>query len=558
MFLKLLINSTLVLFVVFQMGCMSDTKETTHRPNILWLTCEDISPTLAMYGDSTASTPHLDRLAAESLIYKQAFTTVGVCAPSRSSIITGMFPVSIGTHQMRTGLDIFGWNYRIYDRPTNAIDINGDPIPLYSVVTPPDVKCFTEYLRAEGYYCTNNAKTDYQFAAPVTAWDQNGQKAHYNNRKPGQPFFSVFNHNVTHESRMWVNKDKPLTVDPSTVPLPPYFPDTDTVRRDVARNYSNIELLDAQIGEKIDELEKAGLLDSTIIFFYSDHGGPLPRGKRAHYESGLHVPLMVRIPDQLKTTYVDDFVSFVDLGPTVMSLAGIPKPVHMQGKAFLGPYKSKDQREYIFGSGDRFDEWSDRIRSVISKDFVYVKNYHPDLPAYKDVAYRKNIPMTNEMLALNASGDLNAEQSYWFRTTKTEEEFYVRSADPYSLHNVIDDPKYASEIKKHRQALMEWQSDINDIGHVAEKDHLETMWPGGVQPQTDMPEVVHSNNVVSISCATEGSSIAYIVSDSLFTPDLDAGWMVYTKPILVESGQYLYTMGTRIGYKDSEIVEKDL
>ena len=256
----------------------------SQKPNILWITVEDISPTLSVYGDSTAKTPNLDRLASESSIFTETFTTVGVCSPSRSSIITGMYPVSIGTHQMRTGKDVFGWGSRNYNGISNAIDVNGDSIPLHSVVTPPEVKCFTEYMRAEGYFCTNNSKTDYQFAAPVTAWDQNGENAHWRNREKDQPFFSVFNFDVTHESKMWLHRDKPLTVEPSIVPLPPYFPDTETVRNDVARNYSNIELLDKMVGDLIKELKSDGLLDNTYVFFFSDHGGPLPRGKRSHYE----------------------------------------------------------------------------------------------------------------------------------------------------------------------------------------------------------------------------------------------------------------------------------
>lgn len=541
---------SLFLFILFSIQLHA------QKPNILWLTCEDISPMLSMYGDSTAKTPNLDKLAAESLIFNEAYTTVAVCAPSRSSIITGMYPVSIGTHQMRTGFDVGGWGLRQYDRPSKARDINGDSIPLHSVVTPPEVKCFTEYLRAEGYFCTNNAKTDCQFAIPVTAYDQNGRKAHWKNRKENQPFFSIFNHNVTHESKVWVHKDYEMTVDPKSVPLPDYFPDTKTVRTDVARVYSNIELLDKQIGDKITELEEAGLLENTIIFFFSDHGGPLPRGKRAHYVSGLRVPFMVRIPKNLKQQYINDPISFVDLGPTVLSLAGIKVPEHMQGQAFLGEQKSQTTREFIFGTGDRFDEYSDRIRSVISKDFVYVKNYHPELPAYKDVAYRRNINMTNEMLEMNANGALNVKQAYWFRQTKTEAEFYVRTDDPHSLNNLIEDEKYTEQISKMRNVLEEWQTEIGDIGHIPEKAHFEKMWPNGVQPTTMKPTISKTDGKVVLSCATEGASIAYLISEELFEPDLDSGWMVYSKPLELKEKEILYVMGTRLGFKDSELIMK--
>ena len=525
-----------------------------QRPNIVWITVEDISPTLSVYGDSTAKTPNIDRLASQSQIFTESFTTVGVCSPSRSSIITGMYPVSIGTHQMRTGKDVFGWGSRNYDGLSNAIDVNGDSIPLHSVVTPQEVRCFTEYMRAGGYYCTNNSKTDYQFAAPVTAWDQNGDDAHWRNRDKNQPFFSVFNFDVTHESKMWLHRNKPLTVDPKNVPLPPYFPDTETVRNDVARNYSNIELLDSMVGDLIKELKSDKLLDNTYIFFFSDHGGPLPRGKRSHYESGLKVPMIIRNPYDISSRYNDDPISFVDLAPTMLSIAGIEIPDYIQGRAFMGDKKNPVPREYIFGSGDRFDETYDRVRSVISKDFVYVRNYHKDRPAYKDVLYRKNIDMTNEMLKLYNDNKLNADQKYWYRQSKTKEEFYVRSTDPYSLRNIIDDPGYTNEIKKHRLALKKWQKEIEDIGALPEKKHLSYMWPEGIQPQTQKPKVVVKEGLLNIKSLTLGSSSAYIISDLDFQPGLDDGWKLYHQPVVVDKS-YLYVISTRLGFKDSDIVK---
>lgn len=532
-----------------------------QKPNILWLTCEDISPMLSMYGDSTAKTPNIDKLASESLIFTEAFATVGVCAPARSSIITGMYPISIGTHNMRTGQDTAGWGKRTYDNDASegfmakGVDINGKSVPFYSAVLPPEIKCFTEYLRADGYFCTNNQKTDYQFAAPVTAWDQNGKNAHWKNRKEGQPFFAVFNHEVTHESQMWRRKDLPLTVDPSTVPLPEYYPDTETVRNDVARNYSNIEALDKEIGEKIADLKEAGLLDNTIIFFYSDHGGPLPRGKREHYESGLRVPFMVRIPNALKKQYIDSPISFVDLAPTVLSLAGIEIPDYMQGQAFLGNQKSETERKYIYGSGDRFDEYPDQVRSVISKDFVYVRNYHPELPAYKDVTYRKGIDMMNELLELSAEGKLNKDQNYWFRKNKTEEEFYLRGADPFSLNNLIADPKYQANIETMRQAMNSWLAEVGDKGAIPENELLLSMWPEGLQPQAQQPIIKINENLVTIKSDLQGASIAYLITDKPIEPNLDSGWQLYTKPIKLETDQYLYTMNARIGFKDSDVVE---
>jgi len=542
----------LITIVVFLLPFLSAAQK-EQRPNILWLTCEDISPYLSMYGDSTAKTPNLDKLASQSIIYTNAFAAVGVCAPSRSGIITGMYPVSIGTMHMRTGPDVMSWGKREYSAKSNAMDINGDPVPLYSAVIPPYVKCFTEYLRKAGYYCTNNYKTDYQFAAPVTAWDENNPKAHWRHRAKGQPFFAVFNHGITHESRMWRNKNLPQTVNPDSVPLPAYFPDDSIVRQDVARNYSNIELLDKQIGEKLKELEEDGLLDNTIIFFFSDHGGPLPRGKRLHYDSGLKTPMLIRIPDKLKKEYNDELISFIDLAPTVLSLAGVDIPEYMQGQPFLGKEKAGNPRKYIYGSGDRFDEYTDRIRIVRDKRYLYVRNYHPELPSYKDIAYRKKMDMMNDLLRLHAMGALNRDQNYWFRMKKTPEEFYDCETDPENLHNIIDDPAYRDKIDELRTAMDNWLAETGDMGAIPEKQMFLQMWPGGKQPVTLPVVVTKKGNNVELSCNTKGASIGYILTDHEITPNLNAGWKLYYKPLKVKKGQFLYVMSQRIGYKESEV-----
>ena len=526
-----------------------------QQPNIIWLSCEDISPILACYGDSTAYTPHIDRLAKESMVFTNAFATVGVCAPSRSSLITGMYPTSIGTMHMRTGFDVASWGQRTYDAPSSATDINGDSIPLYSAVIPEYVKCFTEYLRANGYYCTNNQKTDYQFAAPVTAWDQNNKEAHWKNAPEGMPFFSVFNHEVTHESRIWMNADKQQTVDPKKVPVPDYFPDNEIVRNDIARVYSNIELLDKQIGEKLKELEEAGLLNNSIIFFFSDHGGPLPRGKREHYDSGLQVPFMVRFPHGRNAGHYNELISFVDFAPTVLSLAGISSPSHLQGRAFLGKHKS-EEREYIFGSGDRFDEHSDRIRCVRDEQCMYVRNYFPELPRYKHIAYRENVSMMNLLLELNSKNQLNSKQQIWFEDQKPTEELYDCLTDPYQLNNLINDSAYTNKLIELRNALKAWQKTYGDKGAIAEKELLAEMWPNGKQPQTVEPKIISEAGMLKIECTTPGVSIAYLLSDSIFQPTLNSPWKLYTGPFKVENETHIYSVACRIGFKDSEIVHK--
>ena len=252
-----------------------------EHPNILWLSVEDISPNLGCYGDKHAQTPRLDALAKQGVLYKNAFVCAPVCAPCRSSIITGVYPTTLGTHNMRCHIKL-----------------------------PPEIKCFTEYLRKAGYYCTNNAKTDYQFTPPKTAWDVSSGKAHWKNRpKKDQPFFAVFNYTGTHESAVrgdakYRQTEKRLAPnerhDPAALVLPPYYPDTPAVRKDWARYYNCITAMDTWVADRLAELDEAGLADDTIVIFWSDHGVGLPRAKRWLYDSGIHVPLIIRIPEKFR------------------------------------------------------------------------------------------------------------------------------------------------------------------------------------------------------------------------------------------------------------------
>ena len=525
------------------------------KPNILWIVAEDISPDLSMYGDTIANTPNLDKLALESMIYDNAFAPVGVCAPSRSALITGMYPTSIGTMQMRAGSDVGGWGKRAYNSipSQKRIDVNDNEIPEYSAVIPSEVKCFTEYLRTAGYFCTNNSKTDYQFAAPITSWDENGNQAHWRNRRNEQPFFSVFNFNVTHESRLWMNVDKELTVSPNDVTVPPYLQDTQKARNDIARHYSNIELMDVQIAKIINQLKEDGLYDNTIIFFYSDHGGPLPREKRAIYDSGLKVPLLIKDLGSKTKGRTDDLISFVDFAPTLLSLAGIKPPSYLDGKPFMGAFK-KELNEYVFGSSDRFDEFSDRSRAIRTKDFLYVKNYYPNKVKYKDVGYRKQIPMMVEFLESKENGELNEEQEIWF-TTKTEEELYNVKEDPYQINNLISDPNFKKQLKELQKMYDKHQKKHEDFGEVPELEMVQKMWPDLKQPITALPRVKQTGNSIRISCETKGASIAYIISDSLMENyDYDSDWQLYSEPFNATSGKYLYLVSERIGYKASDIV----
>jgi arylsulfatase A-like enzyme len=459
------------------------------RPNILWITCEDMSPHLGSYGDSQVKTPHLDKLASEGIRYTRVFATAGVCAPSRSAIITGMYQQSIGTQHMRT----------------SKLSANKDAYPPdyvgYSALIPEAVKCFPEYLRAAGYYCSNNAKEDYQFEAPPTVWDESSTTAHWRNRKnPQQPFFSVFNLMVTHESQVWVRAKEPLLVEPKNVQVPPYYPDVPEVRQDIARHLSNVMVMDAQAGEILNQLEQDGLGENTIVFFFSDHGDGLPFVKREIYDRGTRAPLIIRFGKTWESAHTvatkkgiadDELVSFVDLAPTVLSLAGCAIPNHLQGQAFLGPAKGKP-RKYVYAARDRMDSEYDRVRSIRDKQFLYLRNYMPEKPYYQNIAYRLQQPIMNVILKMRDEGRLNQEQMLWFRPTKPVEELYDCDADPWQLKNLADKPEYARKLKELRKAYDQWIKKVGDLSAIPEAQMVKNWWDGEDQPpKTQSPKVLH-------------------------------------------------------------------
>ena len=544
--------------LLFVLICISACKSSrvavqnrhTPYPNILWITVEDISPTLSMYGDSTAQTPNLNALAADATIYDNVFATVGVCAPARSSVITGMYPTSIGTMHMRTGKDITAWGKRKYKNNIETVDLDHNSIREYSAVLPQNVKCFTEHLRSEGYYCTNNAKTDYQFAAPLAGWDENGNYAHWKNAPDGNPFFSVFNINLTHESKLWKHQDKPLTVDPRSVIVPPYLPDVDAMRTTVARNYSNIELMDKKVGQILQQLKEDGLYDNTIIFFYSDHGGPLPRQKREAYDSGLKVPMMVKAIGQQQSARDDQLISFVDLAPTVLEMAGLEIPNYIQGQSFI----NDDKRKYVHGSGDRFDEITDRVRIIRTDKFLYVKNYYSNLAGYKDLKYRKNIPGMNEFLELKDEGSINEIQSLWF-SKKGDEELYEVEKDPHNLYNLAGEPRLVKVLAEHR-ALLDNHIDLyGDLGALSESTLIESMWPDGSQPETEVPMISVDNNQIYARSSTSGAVTSFLISDQPVTKlNRDDKWQLLTSPIPLVEGKHIAFVAERIGFSVSELV----
>lgn len=529
----------------------------SDRPNILWISFEDTNPYYGCYGDKVARTPNVDRLAAGGCIYPRAFSTAGVCAPARSAVITGMYPISIGTHQMRTA---------------HKLRHCEDPATPYSAVLPSYVKCFSEYLRAAGYYCTNNSKTDYQFDPPRTAWDECSDQAHWRNRPdPDQPFFAVFNPTMTHESGMWPEKCPEPTFDPDAIELPPYFPDTPKVREAMARMYTNIETADGILGKLLDQLEEDGLAENTIVMHWSDHG-PLPRGKRWPYDSGIRIPMIVRRPGHIQPgTTSDRLVSTIDLGPTVLSLAGVEIPQHLQGKAFLGA-EEEPEREYVYASRDRYDESYDMIRAVRDKRWKYIRNYHPELPRLIWVPYRNRHPILQELYRLQLKGELSGPEKLLLEPCRPAEELYDTQNDPHEIENLAKDPQCRQDLQRLRDALDAWLDDVGDMGEIDEIEMVRRWYPDKKRPRTSRPFFVPINEETSgredtleggryqgpmllqLSCSTQGASIAWTTEQG----DADeVHWNLYSAPMRIEKGSTLTirARAIRVGYLESDEVQ---
>jgi len=517
--------------------------------NILWVSFEDTSPRYGCYGDEVARTPNIDRLAAEGVRFPNAFSTAPVCAPSRSSIITGMYPTSVGTHHMRT---------------THTNDATPEMATPYSAVVPHYVKCFSEYFRAAGYHCTNNKKTDYQFAAPQTAWDWCRDGAHWRSREEGQPFFAVFNPTTTHESGMWEEKGGEPDTDPDSMKLPPYLPDTLECRKALARQYDHIADNDRLLGRLLEELEEDGVADNTIVVHWSDHGEGLPRSKRWPYDTGIHIPLIVRWPGRLDPGTVDDqLVSLIQLGPTMLSLAGLPVPGHMQSEPFLGP--DAVERQYIYATRDRYDESYDMVRAVRDKRYKYIRNFRPDLPRMLWVPYRNRHPIMREILRRRVAGTLEGPQAWFAQTSRPVEELYDIREDPWELNNLADRPAYRDVLERMRGALAEWRERVGDKGETDEL-HMKRAWyPDGDQPTTapvvfvpiaseaDGTQVCTGGTfqgplLLQLHCATQGASIAYT-----FEGGDDPHWQVYSGPLRLTEGEHaLRAKAIRIGYAESQ------
>ena len=422
------------------------TSRAADHPNILWITSEDHGPEMGCYGDKLAATANVDALAKKGMLFKLAWSCAPVCAPARTTIITGMYPPSVGGQHMRSMVKL----------------------PAY-------VRFYPNFLRQQGYYCTNNSKTDYNVSsAGGTGWNESSRKAHYKNREKGQPFFAIFNSTVSHESRVRAGGHKQV-LDPAKVRIPAYHPDNAESRKDWAQYYDVVSRADEIAGRHLADLDKAGLADDTIVFYYGDHGSGMSRGKRWTYNSGLSVPMVVYFPPRWKARAPKEYqaggksdrmVSFVDLAPTLLSLAGVKPPEWMQGHAFAGKHQ-QEKPKYMFGFRGRMDERYDFIRTVTDGRYHYIRNYNPHFIYGQYVSYNFVTKSTAAWKRDYDAGKLNEAQSH-FWNLKPAEELYDLAADPDEVNNLADSADHQAKLKELRKAQQDWCRRIRDLGFLPE------------------------------------------------------------------------------------------
>ncbi len=448
----------ILLITVVLISC--DNRTANLQPNILWITCEDLSPILGCYGDRVANTPNIDLFAQNAVRFTNAYASAPICTPARSSLITGVYASSMGTHHLR------------------------------GVVPKSDkIKCFTEFLRERGYYCTNNVKEDYNFITPEEAWDESSDSAHWRNRKPEQPFFSVFNFMVTHQSqtRYGIEKlneinstlDEKDRINPDDVEIPPYYPDTPIVRNNIASLYTQVHIMDKKFQEIINQLEEDGLRENTIIFFYSDHGTGLPRGKGYLHDTGIKVPLIIEFPEKYKHyspakagAFSDELVNFIDFPPTVLSLTGIDPPKYMQGNPFLGQYR-KNSNDYVISIRDRRDEVLMFSRSIRTDKYHYIRNFLPHRPRMQRNFYSEITPIRQELRRLDNLGLLQSNEDWLMEDSVPVDELYDTETDPHELNNLAQEAEHLEIMELLKRNLFSWMVETKDLGLVPEYEMIE-------------------------------------------------------------------------------------
>ena len=532
------------LFVLFAQVIFPD-----ERPNILVIMADDMSLRINALGDKTAITPNLDELVKNGTSYMNAFTTAGVCACSRSALLTGKNQISIGSMHMRTS--------------------SGGSVP-YLAVPEAHIKAFPEILRKHGYFTFTNDKLDYQFSGifpgsgPFTIWNSEKDKFGWKNRKNSEPFFGMINLIITHESGIFRGKMNSVDtqaiklmqqtrqmlyeapIKPENVIVPPFLPDTSEVRKDIARAYNNIYILDIEVKEIIDQLKKDNILDDTIIIFTSDHGDGLPRYKRELFDTGINVPFIILVPKKFSSWQkpgekIYDLVSFLDIAPTVLDLAGVSIPSYMDGKSIFG----NEKNEYIFAARDRLDSFKGKTRAVRNKDYKLIKNYSLGIVGAQKLSFRENLMSMKELRKMYENNELNEIQKIWLELIP-ELQLYDLNNDPYEINNLAYDPNYKDKVLLLENVLEQWIEKNNFHGHLEEEDLIEVFWPENTQPQTTEPLYSLEDGFLHLknNDVSKDASIGFSYDGK--------NWEVYSEPIEIKKNKKIYFKAVRYGWKESE------
>lgn len=440
-----------------------------ERPNVLWIMVDDMSSHFSCYGESLIKTPHVDALAREGTRFSRAFVTAPICSISRSALMTGRYQTSIGCQNHRSGSAKF-------------------PIVL-AADTPVVAQLFLKagyhtsnvslevFLRsgAEAEKPSGIAKTDYNF---VWKPEQTYQKTHWSRRSDGSPFFAQVQlaggkHRGQRPGPQWPEKVKSTlgSVTPeSAVQLPPWLPDEAVIRADWAQYLDTVRYTDWEVGRIVQRLKDAGELDRTVIFFWTDHGISHVRSKQFLYDAGIHVPLVVRGPGISSGKVRDDLVEHIDIAAASLALAGIPCPAGMEARNFLAA--DHQPRKHVFAARDRADETVDRIRSVRTGRFKYIRNFYPSRPYLQPNRYKDDKAVVQTMRRLYAEKKLTPEQSLILAETRPREELYDLKADPHELQNLAGDPAHAATLNEMRAALDDWITRTGDKGREPEPEEV--------------------------------------------------------------------------------------
>ncbi len=461
----------------------SNESQLLDPPNILWISHEDLSPIYGCYGDDYAHTPNIDQLAENSFRFTRAYSNAPICAPARSTLITGQYATSLGTQHLRSEIPV-----------------------------PEAMKILPEVLREAGYYTSNNVKTDYNFSHEGR-WDESSSEAHWRNRPDGKPFFSVFNFMITHEgptNALRASDTDRLSErrDPERAILPPYIPDTPKMRQIWAHMYDLLAVFDEGVGELLSQLEEDNLLDNTIVFVFSDHGHGLPGHKRWLNNAGLQIPFILHVPHKyrklasnLEDKVTDQMVAFVDFAPTVIHLAGAEVPEMMEGRVFLG--SEAEEKNYVFGYRDRADDCYEVARSVFDGRYLYVRHFMPQLPYFQNAFIFNKGGSYEEFNRMLAKGEVPEETLKMYQEKPVEQLFDLQT-DPHETRNLINEEGMETLVGNLRNNLKEWMVEHRDTGVLNEGEMMMRAMEKGSSvyevvraiPETDFREIVAAASLV--------------------------------------------------------------